>query len=247
MQAPEPLTLESLQTLHDVFNPRPVWATPRVSEDSEVLGVMLFLHGLRRNGELSLRVAHIPATASLEDEMQVSPRSNVLPAREVAYDVCWGRRGKDDLRQQSWAAYCYMTECFPDIEVNAWANQYDLPFVVFAEKPLAAVTAGNIHPSRVLRFIEHTGTRKFSVLGAMRHDEWQANRASRGEPQWRIETLEFSARAIERIRERRAQEEEQLQAALHQFASSDAFAFESGEAFERFRQQFDSSGPRRAK
>ena len=146
-----------LRELWRVFMPRDHWSndSPWASPSR---GRLVLLVAARSQGLLSLEYEAIEA-CTFGSRWEPAASAEMERLRGVAGD----RRGSVDLKDQTWSAYTHLAKMFPSQTIEPHTR--GLPLCYTQPDNGVVVTAGNIEPDRMLRFMLRARTPWLGVVG----------------------------------------------------------------------------------
>lgn len=200
--------IESAETLHDIFWPRRTWASPVAAGSERLLDLMILLLVLKKAGLLDVKHEAIPS-CMLERSSWLK-RQWHSPTPDVwALQYCAGRRGGDDLKEQSWSAYRSLRRRCKGETITLIS---DLPFCYLAETSRVAVIAGNVDAERALKAIVDYEITSFGVVGNV-DTEVLGEEAWNSDYLWQLTSIEITARGLAMLKGHFQRKHEEMMAA----------------------------------
>jgi hypothetical protein len=146
--------------LHQVFFPRPHWRDPSPFSSDEVLELLTLMLAAQERGFFK-RSEELIQTHRFK-----RPRSfAALPPSEAAlWQVAANRRGADDLKDETWSALQHLRKCFPGAPLEG--HDGGLPYCYVAPQQGIIVTAGNLSPTLILKYMVQRCTPRLGIVAA---------------------------------------------------------------------------------
>lgn len=186
--------MERLCALHEVFYPRAVWATPSFYSASELDRTLVtLLYALIEQKQAKLSYSAIPW-------IQVDRWDWNLPIEDrELLEVAAGRRGYDDLKDETWSGLVQLRNRYPGRNIEPRAGE--LPIGYFEPVSKTFVTAGNCSPTRLLEFILRRGARTLEMVGPIPDEESERVYANLDKAAVGLTTLTLTGKARELLRD----------------------------------------------
>lgn len=206
--------IEEILRLNSLFYPREHWSNPSPLTDRDVRNILVFMQAAKAQQLLATREELID-----KHRFDHRPEPGMLSRKKRALWLVAARRhGGEDLKTETWSAVQYLCQRFPEELIEPYWD--GLPYCCVVREQGLVVTAGNVSPVTIVRFMLKQNTPQLAIVGErlFEESEWRLENF-RDTGQLCLRWIVFDPRAFTALKEHLAEQERELQRATEEALS----------------------------